>query len=153
MSMDTNAPPSGTTTTALDLVTLISRVRADVVRDVDRAASGHGVSFSDLALLRELASEPDGRMRRSDLAERLGVTTSNIARQLGPLERIGVVDRETNPKDARLALVVLTKAGRRVAQNAGAIADERATATLDRMWSAREQAQLEALLTKARSAR
>ncbi len=139
--------------TALDLVTLLSRVRAELVRDVDRAASGHGVSFSDLTLLRELAAAPEGRMRRSDLAERLGVTTSNIARQLGPLERIGVVDRETNPKDARLALVVLTDAGRRVATEAGAIADERAAATLDRAWSGEEQAQLEALLAKARGGR
>jgi DNA-binding MarR family transcriptional regulator len=135
---------------ALDIVTLLSRVRAELVRDVDRAASGHGVGFSDLTLLRELATAPDGRMRRSDLAERLGVTTSAIARQLGPLERIGVVDRESNPMDARLALVVLTVSGRRVADEAGAIAAERAAWSLDRVWSEREQAQLETLLAKAR---
>jgi DNA-binding MarR family transcriptional regulator len=139
-----------TSRTALETVTLLSRVRAELVRDVDRAASGHGVSFSDLTLLRELVNMPDGRIRRVDLAERLGVTTSAIARQLGPLERIGVVDRESNPKDARVAIVVLTDAGRRVATEASVAAEQRAAATLDRVWSAREQAQLDALLTKAR---
>ncbi len=136
--------------TALETVTLLSRVRAELVRDVDRAASGHGVSFSDLTLLREVSSMPDGRIRRAELAERLGVTTSAIARQLGPLERIGVVDRESNPKDARLAIVVLTDAGRRVATEASVFAEERASLALDRIWSAKEQAQLDALLAKAR---
>lgn len=140
-----------TSRTALETVTLLARVRALLVRDVDRAASGHGISFSDLTLLREVAGTPDGRIRRVDLAERLGVTTSAIARQLGPLERIGVVDRESNPKDARLANVVLTDAGRRVADEASAYVDARAAALLDRIWSPREQAQLDALLSKARS--
>lgn len=147
--MNMNQTPA-TSRTALDTVTLLSRVRAELVRDVDRAASGHGVSFSDLTLLRELAAMPDGRIRRVDLAERLGVTTSAIARQLGPLERIGVVDRESNPKDARLAIIVLTDAGRRVATEASVFVEERAAALLDRIWSAREQAQLDALLSKAR---
>jgi DNA-binding MarR family transcriptional regulator len=93
---------------------------------------------------------PDGRIRRADLADRLGVTTSAIARQLGPLERIGVVDRESNPKDARLAIVVLTDAGRRVAAEASVFAEERAAMLLDRIWTSREQAQLDALLSKAR---
>ena len=140
-----------TSRTALETVTLLARVRAQLVRDVDRAASGHGVSFSDLTLLRELAATPEGRIRRADLADRLGVTTSAIARQLAPLERIGVVDRESNPKDARLAIVVLTDAGRRIAAEASVHADERAAMLLDRIWSPREQAQLDALLAKARS--
>lgn len=136
--------------TALETITLLSRVRAELVRDVDRAASGHGIGFSDLTLLRELARTSDGRMRRSDLADQLGVTTSAVARQLGPLERIGVVDRESNPKDARLAIVVLTDAGRRVADESGIVAEERARMLLDRRWSEREQAQLAALLLKGR---
>ncbi|MCW2922361.1 MAG: MarR family transcriptional regulator [Thermoleophilia bacterium] len=147
MNMTTNA---STSRTALETVTLLARVRAELVREVDRSASGHGVSFSDLTLLRELAAMPDGRIRRVDLAERLGVTTSAIARQLGPLERIGLVDRESNPKDARLAIVVLTDAGRRTAAEASVFVEERATALLDRIWSPREQAQLDALLAKAR---
>lgn len=130
----------------LETIVLLTRARAELVRDVDRAVSGHGVGFSDLMLLRQLAAAPDNRMRRSDLAHQLGVTTSNVARQLGPLERIGVVARESNPKDARLALVVLTESGERIVREASAIAEERAAVLLDRSWSGDEQAQLGALL-------
>lgn len=131
---------------ALDMVLRVNRARTALTRDIDHASSSHGLSLGDLALLRLLLDSPDGRMRRSDLARRIGVTTSAVARQLGPLERMGVVDRESNPRDARLALVVLTEAGERVAREASAIADERARAVLDSTWSAQEQQQLAQLL-------
>ena len=133
----------------LDTVLLLARARVELVRDIDRGSSSHGLSLSDLALLRQLASEPDGRMRRTDLARALGVTTSNVARQLGPLERMGMVDRESNPKDARLALVVLTEAGTRVEREASAIAEERAKTALDRTWTAEQQATVAELLALA----
>lgn len=133
----------------LDTVLLLARARVELVRDIDRGSSSHGLSLSDLALLRELASEPNGRMRRTDLARALGVTTSNVARQLGPLERMGMVDRESNPKDARLALVVLTEAGARVEREASAIAEERAKTALDRTWTVEQQATVAELLSLA----
>ena len=37
------------------------------------------------------------RLRRLDLAERLGITPSGVARQLAPLERRGLVGRESHP--------------------------------------------------------
>lgn len=137
--MSMNASP-------LETVLLLARARTELVRDVDRAVSGHGLGFGDYALLRELRAEPDGRMRRTDLATRLGVTTSNVARQLGPLERIGVVDRESNPRDARLALVVLTDAGRQLVDDATASAEARAEQVLARHFNDEERAQLGTLL-------
>jgi DNA-binding MarR family transcriptional regulator len=148
MNMTTNAAhPS----TALDTILRFARVRAELVRDVERAASGHSLGFSDLALVRLLAAAPGHRMRRSDLAEALGVTASAVARQVAPLERIGIVARESNPKDARLALVVLTDAGARVEREASAAAAERATSVLDRTWTAEEQASLAGLLDRVTS--
>jgi DNA-binding MarR family transcriptional regulator len=145
MSMTTNAAHPAS---ALDTVLLFARVRAELVRDVDRAVSGHSLGFSDLALVRLLAAAPGHRMRRSDLAHALGVTASAVARQVAPLERIGIVARESNPKDARLALVVLTDAGVRVEQEASAAAAERASSVLDRTWTADEQASLADLLAR-----
>jgi DNA-binding MarR family transcriptional regulator len=146
-----NATAASQPPTALDTILLFARVRAELVRDIDRCVSGHSLGFSDLALVRALAAAPQQRMRRSDLAHALGVTPSAVARQVAPLERIGVVDRESNPKDARLALVVLTEAGQRVEREATAAASERASTLLDATWSADEQAQMRALLERAYS--
>jgi L-alanine-DL-glutamate epimerase-like enolase superfamily enzyme len=83
-------------------------------------AREHGPCAFELLELRQARQQ---RLRRVELANRLGVTTSGIARQLGPLERIGLVGRESSPGDARLALVVLTEAGDRVAGEALPSAD------------------------------
>ena len=136
------------TATPLDAIMLLARARGEVVRDIDRAVNGHGLGFSDLVLLRALAAAPDGRMRRSELAHALGVTPSAVARQLAPLERMGVVDRESNPRDARLALVVLTDAGARVVGEASATAEERARTTIAHIWNEHELEQLVELLAR-----
>jgi DNA-binding MarR family transcriptional regulator len=145
MLMNMNA---STKSSPLETIIQLARVRAELVRDIDRS-SGHGMSFSDLVLVRVVAASPDGRIRRTDLAHALGVTPSAVARQVGPLERMGILARESNPKDARLALVVLTEAGKLVEQEASVIAEERASAILERTWSADERASLTALLARA----
>lgn len=122
-------------TAQLDTVLDLALARTLVLRHVDTPLGHHhGVSLSDLALLLELGGEPDGKLRRAELAQRLGVTPSGVARQVAPLERIGLVGRESNPRDARLALVTLTPAGRRVAEEAAATADEAAATILARLW-------------------
>lgn len=124
----------------------LSLARTIVTRDIDASvAAHHGLGLNDLALLLELR-DAGGRMRRVDLARKLGVTTSGVARQLGPLERIGVVDREPSPGDARLAIVVLTAAGADLAGNAEATATRAAAHVLDNLWSRPEQAAVTELL-------
>ena len=141
-----------TTDTALCAVLDLARARALILRDVDAAIGmHHGIGLSDLGLLLELRAAPDHRMRRVDLAHRLGVTTSGVARQLAPLERIGLVGREPSPGDARLALVVLTEAGHRVAEEASPTAEQGARTALDKLWHSDEQSALGFLLRSARA--
>ncbi len=131
---------------ALDL----ARARTVVLRDVDDPlGSHHGLGLNDLAVLLELEREPTWTLRRVELARRLAVTTSGIARQLAPLERIGLVTRESNPHDARLALVKLTPRGAELAIQAAATAEEAATVALGRFWNAEERETLAELLRKA----
>jgi DNA-binding MarR family transcriptional regulator len=134
----------------LQLVLDLARARTVVLRDVDHPlGSHHGLGLNDLAVLLELKAEPSHTLRRVELARRLAVTTSGIARQLGPLERIGLVTRESNPADARLALVVLTPRGAEVAEEAAATAEEAAGLALGRIWSVEEKDALAALLRRA----
>jgi DNA-binding MarR family transcriptional regulator len=137
--------------TSLQTVLDLSLARTAIARHVDVAlGQHHGVSLSDLALLLELRGAPGETLRRAELAERLGVTPSGVARQLQPLERIGLVGRESNLRDARLALVTLTEPGRRVADEASATAEEAAASVLGKLWSDADRDRLAKLVTAAR---
>jgi DNA-binding MarR family transcriptional regulator len=136
---------------SLRTVLHLALARTVVIHDVDRPLSGHhGLGISDLALLMELLKAPTGRMQRVELARSLGITTSGLARQLAPLEKLGIVARESSPGDARLALVVLTAAGAELARNAERTAGEAAARALAAVWSSTEQERLAALVAKVR---
>jgi DNA-binding MarR family transcriptional regulator len=136
--------------TSLDTLFDLALARTLIARDVDQPLSQHGISLADLAILRELRAAPGGKLRRSELAQRLGVTPSGVARQLGPLERIGLVDRESHERDARLALVVLTDAGTRVAGEALQTAEYAAERAFSAHWSDAERDRLGKLLAAVR---
>ncbi len=137
----------------LSAVLDLALARALVLRHVDvPLGHHHGLSLSDLALLLELRAAPDGKLRRVELADRLGVTPSGVARQVAPLERMGLVGRESNPRDARLALVTLTDTGRRVAGEAEATGEQAATSGLAKIWpDPADRAQLAELLAAVRA--
>src|SRR3954454_6249488 len=133
---------------SLDTLFDLSVLRAVLARELDHPLSLHGISVSDLALLRELRRADDGKLRRSELAQRLGITPSGVARQVAPLERIGLVARESHERDARLALVVLTETGSRIVDEALATAEAGADRASVSRWSATERKQLAGLLAR-----
>jgi DNA-binding MarR family transcriptional regulator len=137
-------------TTSLDTLFHLSLARTQLARDVDHPLSAHGISLADLAILRELRREPTQKLRRSELAERLGITPSGIARQVAPLERIGLVARESHDRDARLALVVLTETGARIVDDALQTAEAAADRALAARWSDAERERLSKLLLRTR---
>src|SRR6266850_266584 len=133
---------------ALDTVFDLSLARTKLARDVDHPLSAHGISLADLAILRELRREADGKLRRSELAQRLGITPSGVARQVAPLERMGLVDRESHERDARLALVVLTETGKQIVDDALRTAEGAAERALASHWSDTERNRLSELLAR-----
>ena len=136
--------------TDLSTVLDLALARSVVTRDVDAALGAHGLALGDLALLLELYDAPDAKLRRGDLAARLGVTPSGVARQLQPLERIRLVGREPHARDARLALVVLTDTGRRITEEALPTAERAAERTLSRYWSVGDRERLAKLISAVR---
>jgi DNA-binding MarR family transcriptional regulator len=104
-----NTPPTSPTT---DFCLRMARAHAVLIRRFDSAlGSVHGISFGDFQLLDHLSRAAGGRLRRVDLAERLGLTASGVTRTLLPLEKIGLVAREADPRDARVGYAAITPAG------------------------------------------
>lgn len=100
----------------------MARVTTALVRRFDSAlGSHHGISFSDYQILRHLNLAPGGRLRRVDLAECLGLTASAVTRALLPLEKIGLVGRESDPRDARVGFAIITPTGSELVGNAESV--------------------------------
>lgn len=71
-----------------------------------------GLSHPQYETLVHLAAAPGGRMRMTELAERLITSKSGLTYLVGQLERRGLVRREACPTDVRGVLAVLTEEGR-----------------------------------------
>jgi DNA-binding MarR family transcriptional regulator len=80
--------------------------------------AAHGLGLSDFAALYHLSESPGARLRRIDLARRLALTPSAVTRLLDPLERRGIVARESDAHDARATYAVLTRAGKALMSDA-----------------------------------
>jgi DNA-binding MarR family transcriptional regulator len=99
----------------LDFCLRLTRAYMTVTRRLDNVLSGlHGLSFADFMILHYLERAPGCKLRRVDLAERLGLTASGATRSLIPLEKLGLVARESDPRDARVGFAVLTDSGRQL---------------------------------------
>jgi DNA-binding MarR family transcriptional regulator len=77
-----------------------------------RLLTEHGLTVNDYETLLHLSREPEGMLRRVDLAERLTLTPSGVTRLLDGLESHGLVDKRPCSTDARVTYAVLTEEGR-----------------------------------------
>ena len=113
MSADVEIVDAGSDAdTGLEFCIRFSRAYATLTRRLDNALSSlHGLSFADFMILYYLERAPGGKLRRVDLAERLGLTASGVTRSLLPLEKMGLVSRQPDPRDARVGYATLTGSG------------------------------------------
>jgi len=109
-------------------------------------SSVHGLSVNEVFLLMHLAKAPLHRMSRVELAKRMHISASTITRMAAPLEKTGIVSRQTDSRDARLSFVVLTETGlERVGQTRVTLAKQAEYVFRDR-WTTEELEQLANLL-------
>jgi DNA-binding MarR family transcriptional regulator len=119
-----SATKSGAVSSPLDFCVRLTKANAAVSRRFDgRLGMWHGLSFGDFVVLLHLSAAADGRLRRVDLAQQLGLTPSAVTRTLIPLEKIGLVKRERDPRDARVGYAVLTDVGQETLTRARESAD------------------------------
>jgi len=105
-------------TTEAQLVLSIDKLAGDFARKLEGALTPHGISFTEFTVLNALQGSVDNTLRRIDLAQHVGLSASGITRMLRPMQKIGLVERDTNPRDARVSLVSLTQAGQRIFEEA-----------------------------------
>jgi DNA-binding MarR family transcriptional regulator len=119
MTTSTTIPADNINAFPLDFCLRLARAHAVMIRRFDNTLGNlHGISFSDFQLLHHLHHAPGGRLRRVDLAERLGLTASGVTRSLLPLEKIGLIARQPDPRDARVGYAVVTPAGQEILAHA-----------------------------------
>ncbi|MBV1909337.1 MAG: MarR family transcriptional regulator [Kangiellaceae bacterium] len=99
---------------AFSLVKLNTRI----LKRLDSPLSLHGINLSEFMVLRNLSQAPNQTTKRIELAESVGLTASGVTRLLLPMEKIGLVQKQKNPRDARVSLVRLTTAGQGILDDA-----------------------------------
>lgn len=105
----------------INIILNIIKVQSVIAKKFD-GLSLHGISLTDFMILHILSNAPGNRLKRIDLAESAGLTASGITRIISPIEKMGLVTKESNDRDARVSYVKLSEAGQRVYEEATATA-------------------------------
>lgn len=123
------------------------RAHGTLMRELEaRLVAEHGLTVNDFETLLHLAREPEQRMRRVDLADRLALTPSGVTRLLDGLMAAGLVEKASCASDARVSYAVLTDAGRELFAAAVETNDRTCRELIGRHLSPAELGQLSALL-------
>lgn len=92
-------------------VMLNALLNTKLTKSADNHLSIHGLSFTEFIIMHHLHHAPTKTMRRIELADAVGITASGVTRLLAPMEKVGIVQKDTNPRDARVSLVKLSNTG------------------------------------------
>ncbi|MDJ0613876.1 MAG: MarR family transcriptional regulator [Rhizobiaceae bacterium] len=131
------------TTNALRLLQSADEFKANLSGEFSAI---HGISVNEYFLLLHLQKAPRNRLPRVELAKRMHISASTITRMTAPMEKIGLVDREVDDRDARLAFVVLTATGEEKLAEANQTFAKRAGYAFEDRWDDQELKQLSELL-------
>ncbi|MDN5287897.1 MAG: MarR family transcriptional regulator [Mucilaginibacter sp.] len=113
----------------LKFILNLAKAQTIINRRFDAKLSSYGLGFNDFVILYHLSLAPHQKLRRIDLAEKLGLTASGITRMLAPMEKIGLVSRESNERDARVSYAVLAPGGKRLLEESIKTAEHAAADT------------------------
>lgn len=97
--------------TGIQFLLDLSKTQAIVNRRLDSGLGGLGLN--EFIILYHLHRAENEKMRRIDLAEKIGLTASGVTRILLPMEKVGYIKKQANKDDARVSLVSLAPGGKR----------------------------------------
>jgi DNA-binding MarR family transcriptional regulator len=128
---------------------VINLLRAQALlqeRFAGELGSVHGLALNEALLLMHLEKAPLKRLTRVDLAKRLHASPSTVTRMAAPMEKTGLISRQSDPRDARLAYVVLTEAGLTLVGDVRKTIERRSAELFRDRWSDTEIASLAKML-------
>ncbi|CAA0105895.1 Uncharacterised protein [Zhongshania aliphaticivorans] len=96
---------------SLNLLTDIVSLSAAFVKRADRKLSAHGISFAEFMVMHHLNMATDHTMSRTELADAVSLSASGITKKLNPMQKLHLVEKEVNQRDARYSLVKLSATG------------------------------------------
>lgn len=102
-------------------------------------AESHDISLADYEVLVCVSTQPDNRIRMTELAVMLGSTKSRLSHQMGRMETVGIIRRTRDPGDKRGVAAELTEAGKALLETAAPTHVEGVREHLIDLLSAEEQ--------------
>ena len=111
-------------------------------------AAVHGISVNEFLLLLHLERAPANRLSRVHLARRMHISASTVTRMAAPMEKVGLVGREDDARDARLVFVVATDSGREKLSQSLATFSKRAGYIFNDQWDDEELELLSRMLLR-----
>lgn len=133
------------TTNVLRLLEAATEIKARLSGEF---AAVHGLSVNEFLLLLHLERAQAHRLSRVELSKRMHVSASTVTRMARPMEKVGLLGREADARDARLAFVVLTETGATRLAEARATLAKRADGFFADRWTEQELNQLAGLLLR-----
>lgn len=106
------------TVQATQLMLEFFSLNSRILKRIEQQLSVHGISLAELLVMHQLHEAPNEAMRRIDLAESVGLSASGVTRLLKPMEKMLWVEKESNPRDARVSLVKLSPTGQSLYKDA-----------------------------------
>lgn len=96
--------------TSVKFLLNLLKVQTILTQRLDRGLGGLGLN--EFLILYSLSQADDQKMRRVDLAGKIGMTASGVTRLLLPMEKIHLIKSGPAGQDARVRYVLLTPAGK-----------------------------------------
>lgn len=93
------------------LLTEMSSLSSAFIKQADRKLSTHGISFAEFMVMHHLHRAPEYTMSRTELADAVSLSPSGITKKLNPMQKLHLVEKEVNARDARYSLVKLSATG------------------------------------------
>ncbi|MFC3121425.1 MarR family winged helix-turn-helix transcriptional regulator [Agaribacter flavus] len=118
-----------------ELVVQLGDTYNNLSKHIEGQLNMHGISFSEFLVMNQLVSAPKHCLSRVELAKKVSLTASGITRMLVPMEKIGLVEKAANPRDARVSLVKLTTSGHKIYQEAETAVNETSNQLFEKLTS------------------
>jgi DNA-binding MarR family transcriptional regulator len=96
--------------TSVKFLVNLAKAQSILTRRFDRGLGGLG--FNEFLVLISLHQADEQKMRRVDLAEKIGMTASGVTRILLPMEKVHLIKSGPVEDDARVRFVTATPAGK-----------------------------------------